>query len=74
MQQGRKITETYQLSIKPLGAVMDIQAMEPRLSAILLRPGLSRRQQTAINRFSRGVKAISEGKDPDDQKFLGDDL
>ncbi len=74
MQSGRKMTETYQLSFKPLGAVIDIQTIEPRVSAILLRPGLSRRQQTAINRFSLGVKAISEGKDPDGQKFLDDDL
>lgn len=70
---GRKIAETYQLSMKPLAAVMDVQEIEPRVRALLLRPGLSQRQQTVLKRFSQGVQAIAEGKDPDEQRFMEDE-
>ena len=73
MTSGRKVTETYQLSMRPLAAVMDVQQMESRVKALQLRPDLSPRQQTAIKGFSRGVQAIAEGKDPDQQRFRDGD-
>lgn len=65
---GWKVTETYYLSMKPLAAVMDVQKIEPRVRALLSRPGLTIRQQTALKRFCQGVQAIAEGKDPDEQR------
>lgn len=72
-QTGNKVTETYQLSIKPLDAAMDIQDLAPRVSGLVARPNLSPRQQATIKRFSQGLKALAEGKDPDDMRFFDDD-
>lgn len=70
---GRQTTETYQLSLKPLAAIMDIQAMEPRIRAIQLRSDLTVRQRTATKRFLQGLQALATGQDPDALRFNDDD-
>jgi predicted KAP-like P-loop ATPase len=66
---GRETTETYQLSMQPLAAVMDLQAMEPRVRAIQSRADLTVRQRTTMNRFLQGLRAIANGDDPDAPRF-----
>jgi len=73
MQSGNKVSETYQLSMKPLAAAMDVQVMAPRVSGLVDRPNLSPRQQATIKRFKQGLKAIAEGKDPDNMYITDDD-
>jgi hypothetical protein len=73
MQSGNKVSETYQLSMKPLAAAMDVHAMAPRVSGLLARPNLSPRQEAMIKRFNQGLKAMDEGKDPDAMRFTDDD-
>jgi predicted KAP-like P-loop ATPase len=73
MQSNNKISETYQLSMKPLSAVMDVHAMAPRVSELLQRPNLSPRHKAIIKRFNQGLKAMDEGKDPDAMRFNDDD-
>jgi predicted KAP-like P-loop ATPase len=70
---GRQTTETYQLSLKPLAAIMDIQAMEPRIRAIQSGSDLTVRQRTATKRFLQGLQALAKGQDPDDLRFNDDD-
>lgn len=73
MQSGNKVSETYQLSMKPLAAAMDVQTMAPRVSGLFEHPNLSPRHAAMIKRFSQGLKAIDEGKDPDAMRFNDDD-
>lgn len=73
MQSGNKVSETYQLSMKPLEAVMDVQVMAPRVSGLVERPNLSPRQQATLKRFKQGIKAMEEGKDPDNMHFSDND-
>lgn len=73
MQSGNKVSETYQLSMKPLAAAMDVQAMAPRVSGLVDRPNLSPRQQATVKRFKQWLKAMAEGKDPDNMHFTDDD-
>jgi predicted KAP-like P-loop ATPase len=73
MQSGNKVSETYQLSMKPLAAAMDVHAMAPRVSGLLERPNLSPRHEAMIKRFNQGLKAMDEGKDPDAMRFNDDD-
>lgn len=70
---GRETMETYQLSMKPLAAAMDIQAMEPRIRALQSRADLTVRQRTAIKRYLQGLQALADGKDPDELRFHDDD-
>lgn len=72
MQSGNKVSETYQLSMKPLAAAMDVETIAPRVNGLLARPNLSRRQQATIKRFNQGLKALTEGKDPDNMHFTDD--
>ena len=65
MQSGNKVSETYKLSMKPLAAAMDVNAMAPRVIGLADRPNLSRRQLATIERFKQGLNAMAEGKDPD---------
>lgn len=62
---GRKTTETYQLSMKSLAYIIDVQAMEPRIRALQSRADLTARQRAATNRFIQGLQRMAEGKDPD---------
>lgn len=71
-QSGRETTETYQLSMKPLASVMDVQAMEPRIRAIQSRGDLTPRQRAATKRFIQGLQAMGEGKDPDGLRYDDD--
>lgn len=73
MHSGRRTTETYRLSMTPLAAVMDVQAMEPRIQAIRSRSNLTVRQRAAADSFVRGLKLLAEGKDPDSAQFSDDD-
>lgn len=73
MQSGNKVSETYQLSMKPLAAAMDVQVMAPRVSGLVARPNLSPRQQATVKRFKQGLKAMLEGKDPDNMHFTDED-
>ena len=73
LQSGKKVSETYQLSMKPLAAALDVQAIAPRLSGLLAKPNLSQRQKETIKRFRQGHKAMQEGKDPDNMHFTDDD-
>lgn len=72
-QQGNKVSETYQLSMSALSSAIDVQAMAPRISRLSNRPNLSPRQHATIKRFQQGLKAITEGKNPDDMHFTDDD-
>lgn len=73
IHSGNKVSETYQLSMKPLAVAVDVEAIAPRLNGLLVRPSLSPRQQAMIKRFNQGLKALAEGKDPDGMKFTEDD-
>lgn len=73
LQTGNKVSETYQLSMKPLAAAMDVQVMAPRISALVENANLSPRQQATIKRFKQGLEAMAEGKDPDNMRFSDDD-
>lgn len=73
MQSGNKVSETYQLSMKPLAAAMDVQAIASRVNGLLSRPNLTERQRAIVKRFNQGMKAIAEGKDPDDIHFDDDE-
>jgi predicted KAP-like P-loop ATPase len=73
MQSGNKVSETYQLSMKPLAVAVDVEAIAPRVSGLLARPSLSPRQQAMIKRFNQGLKALAEGKDPDSMRFTDHD-
>jgi predicted KAP-like P-loop ATPase len=70
---GRKSSETYQLSMKPLAAAIDVKAMEPRVKAIHLRADLSPRIRAATRRFLQGLVAMEKGQDPDQLHFDDDD-
>jgi predicted KAP-like P-loop ATPase len=73
MQSGNKISETYQLSMAPLAAVMDVRANATRVNGLLARPNLTPRQVAMVKRFNQGLKALDEGKDPDAMRFNDDD-
>ena len=73
MQSGNKVSETYQLSMKPLAAAMDLEALAPRVNGLLSRPNLTERQRAMVRRFNQGMKAIAQGKDPDGMHFDDDD-
>lgn len=73
MQSGNKVSETYQLSMKPLAAAMDLEALAPRVNGLLSRPNLTERQRATVRRFNQGMKAIAQGKDPDGMHFDDDD-
>jgi len=62
---SRKTTVTYNLSMKSLSAVIDVDAMKPRIYKIQARPNLTKQQTIAAKRFLQGLQAISKGKDPD---------
>jgi len=64
-QTGNRMTETYQLAMKPLAAVMDLGAIESRIHSLQSRDNLTVRQRAAVDRFLMGLKRIGEGKDPD---------
>lgn len=70
---GRETTETYQLSMKPLAAAIDVKAMEPRIRAIQSRADLSPRTRAATKRFLQGLDAMDKGQDPDQPRFNDDD-
>lgn len=72
-QSGRETTETYQLSMKPLTAIMDVQAMEPRIKSIQSRADLTPRVRAATKRFLQGLEAMAKGQDPDSLHFYDDD-
>ncbi|WP_431228162.1 KAP family P-loop NTPase fold protein [Burkholderia contaminans] len=71
-QSGNRTTETYQLSLEALAAVMDINLMEPRIRSLQSRGDLTVRQRAATSRYLKGLQRIKEGKDPDG--FYFDDL
>lgn len=73
MHSGGKTRETYNLSMKPLAAAVDLQAVEPRLRAIATRSDLTKRQSETLQRLFRGLKAMSEGRDPDGMGAFDDD-
>lgn len=73
MSSGNKVSETYQLSMTPLAAAIDVQVIAPRVCGLLDRPNLSPRQQAMVKRFKQGLRAIAEGKDPDNMHFTDDD-
>ncbi|MBV8158779.1 MAG: hypothetical protein JO278_14025, partial [Dyella sp.] len=62
---GNWTTETYQLAMKPLAALMDLDAMESRIRSLKSRDDLTVRQRAAINRYLKGLQRMREGKDPD---------
>lgn len=62
---GKEVMETYHLSMEPLRAVMDLDAMEPRIRLLQSRVDLTVRQRAAVNRYLKGLQRIREGKDPD---------
>ncbi|MHA6896390.1 KAP family P-loop NTPase fold protein [Ralstonia pseudosolanacearum] len=68
-QSGSRTTETYQLSMKPLAAVMDLDAVEPRIRSLQSRGDLTARQLAATNRYLKSLQRIKEGKDPDGLYF-----
>ena len=70
---GEVTNETYRLSMTPLGLVMDIVAMEPRLAALKARPGLSRRLCESLAYYAKALPIVREGKNPDDMLFVGMD-
>lgn len=72
-QSGRETTETYQLSMKPLAAAMDIQAMEPRIRALQSRADLTMRHRTVTKRFLQGLQALGDGQDLEGLRFHDDD-
>lgn len=57
--------ETYNLNPKSLEAVMDIEAEEPRVRAILDLPALAMRRRAAAERYVVGMERIRKGQDPD---------
>ena len=69
MQSGNKVSETYQLSMAPLAAAIDVEAIASRVNGLLARPNLTERQRAMVKRFNQGMKAIAEGKDPDGMRF-----
>lgn len=73
MQSGNKVSETYQLSMKPLAAAMDVQVMSPRVSGLMDKTNLTPRQMATVKRFKQGLKAMAEGKDPDTMHFADED-
>jgi len=70
---GEGTNETYRLSMTPLGLVMDIVAMEPRLVALKARSGLSRRLRESLAYYMKALPILLEGKNPDDMMFVGMD-
>lgn len=70
---GRVTTETYQLSMKPLAAAMDVKAMEPRIRTIQLQTDLTPRVRAATKRFLQSLDAMEKGQDPDQLRFHDDD-
>ncbi|MBN3756053.1 hypothetical protein G3N95_24135 [Paraburkholderia sp. Tr-20389] len=64
-QTGKKFSETYHLSMATLGAVMNLEEIEPRILSLQARNDLTVRQRAAINRYLKGMQRIREGKDPD---------
>jgi hypothetical protein len=70
---GRETTETYQLSMKPLAAAMDVEAMKPRVQALPSRANLTARQLAATKRFLQGLQAMARGDDPDALRFHDDE-
>ena len=72
-QSGSETTETYQLSMKPLLAALDAQAMAPRIRAIQSRVDLTDRQRATIKRFFQGLEALADGQDPDALQFQDED-
>ncbi|ARK99566.1 KAP family P-loop NTPase fold protein [Burkholderia pseudomallei] len=64
-QSGNRTKETYQLSLETLAAVMDLDAMEPRIRSLQFRCDLSVRQRVAVDRYLKGLERIKEGKNPD---------
>lgn len=70
---GAGTSETYHLSMSPLSAVMDFQAVEPRIRTLQARPDLTPRQRKALTRFLQGMEALANGQDPDAARFHEDD-
>jgi hypothetical protein len=64
-QSGNRMDETYQLSMKTLSTVMDLDATEQRVRSLQFLDGLSVRQRAAVSRYLKGLQRIKEGKDPD---------
>lgn len=73
MQSGNRVSETYQLSMKPLAVAVDVETIAPRVSGLLARPSLSPRQLAMLKHFNHGLKAMADGKDPDHMRFTDDD-
>lgn len=72
-QSGRRTSETYQLSMKPLAAIMDLQAMEPRIRSLQSRADLTVRVRMATKRFLQGLEAMAKGQDPDQMHYHDDE-
>lgn len=70
---GRESTETYQLSMKPLAAAIDVKSVESRVKVINSRANLSTRTRAATKRFLQGLQAMDKGQDPDQLRFDDDD-
>lgn len=66
---GNRTTETYHLSMKSLALVIDLDAMEPRISSLQSRSNLTTLQRAALNSYRKGLQRIREGKDPDASRY-----
>jgi predicted KAP-like P-loop ATPase len=71
-QSGKRARETYQISMETLAAVMDLDAMEPRIRSLQSRGDLTVRQRAAANRYLKGLERIRDGKNP--EGFYFDDF
>lgn len=68
-QSGNRTSETYQLSMQQLAAVMDLNAVESRVRTLYSRPNLTSRQSGTLSRYFKNLQLIREGKDPDAMHF-----
>ena len=72
LHSGKKTTTTYRLSMKPLAALMNLEAFESRVRMLQSRHDLNVRQEAAVSRFLQGLERIRKGIDPD--AFLFDEF
>ena len=62
---GNRTTETYQLYMTPVAAIMDVEKEQHRIKALQSRTNLTVRQKAALDRYLKGLQRMHDGKSPD---------